>query len=541
VYNATGGLYVRTLDELESRVIPGTEESASSPFFSPDGRSVAFSQGGQLKRIALNGGSPVVIAPVPTTSGSGFSGGSWAPDDTIWFADSEGIRRVPATGGTPVTVIPAPAGQQLNSPRLLPGGDTVLFTERSPGNASAGPRICVLTLSTGVRKLLIEGGFDACYLETGHLVYAVGNILMGVAFDVRRLSIVGGAVPVVRGVMRAPARTAAFSNYGIAADGTLVWVHSAVIESDTLWKLALSDRAGKLTPLALPAGPYDAPRASPDGKRVALTVADVKESYVAIYDLDGKTALRRLTFGGNNRHPVWSRDGQRVTFQSDREGDPALFWQRADGNGPAERLTKPEKDTAHVPASWSPQDENLLFTVIPASAPETLGALWTYTHASGTTAPFGNVEQSSQSPMFSPDGRWVVYYNGGRSGGSYVQPFPATGAQHQLPTAVGGPNALNPVWLPDGTALIFAPGAGQFASVSVTTQPTFAFGNPTLVPRSFPPMSPGAPRAYDILPDGRFIGLILPEQATATGGTVQLEIRIAERWAEELKRLVPVK
>ena len=171
-------------------------------------------------------------------------------------------------------------------------------------------------------------------------------------------------------------RSSGFSDaahYGVAADGTLVWAHSTASVGNNAWQLGLSDRAGKLTPLALPPGPYETPRASPDGTRVAVGVADAKETYVAIYDLDSKTSLRRLTFGGNSRYPVWSRDGQRVTFQSDREGDLAIFWQRADGTAPAERLTKPEKGTAHVPASWSPQDETLLFTVVPSNTPDLPG------------------------------------------------------------------------------------------------------------------------------------------------------------------------
>jgi serine/threonine-protein kinase len=298
----------------------------------------------------------------------------------------------------------------------------------------------------------------------------------------------------------------------------------------------------------LPA-PYEAPRVSPDGSRIAVGVADKKEAYVAIYDLDGKTTLRRLTFGGNNRYPVWSRDGQRVAFQSDREGDLAIFWQRADGTAPAERLTKPEKETAHVPASWSPKDETLLFTVVSSKDSNATGALWTYARASGTVAPFGNVMGAGQSPMFSPDGRWVSYAiragsgNGAAGAGIYVQPFPATGAQSVLPRMPGDNSGAHGFWSPDGTMLTFGPGPRRLAAVTVTTERAFAFGKQTPVPYPFAPSGsgPSASRAYDIMPDGRMVGLIPPGQGADPAGTGSSEIRIVEHWTEELKRLVPVK
>jgi Tol biopolymer transport system component len=119
-------------------------------------------------------------------------------------------------------------------------------------------------------------------------------------------------------------------------------------------RIGREDRGSALQRLTLTPDVYDEPRVSPDGTRLAAVVAKSKESYIAVYDFDGRTALRRLTFGGNSRHPVWSRDSQRVTFQSDRDGDQAIFWQRADGTGVAERLTTPDKGTQHVPESWSP-------------------------------------------------------------------------------------------------------------------------------------------------------------------------------------------
>jgi serine/threonine-protein kinase len=528
VYDTNEGLVLRSLNDLEAHVIPGTEAGLSNPFFSPDGQSIGYFQDGQLKRLAIGGGASVVIAPVR----DGALGASWGPDGTIVFGGDDGILRVPATGGTPSVIVPVQGAEQLDAPQLLPDGDTVLFTARTAERR----RVAAQRISTGTRTVLVEGGGDARYVATGHLVYVVGTVLMGVAVDARRLAVTGNAVPLVQGVARAAAGIRQ-AYVDVAADGTLVWVYRRGGDDGT-WQLALSDRDGKLTPLSLPPGAYEAPRVSPDGTRVAVGVADPKDAYVAIYDLDGRTALRRLTFGGNNRYPLWSRDGQRVTFQSDREGDRAVFWQRADGSGAAERLTRPEKDTAHAPASWSAKDETLLFTVIPALDPLARGAVWTYARASGTTAPFGGVQEASQSPMFSPDGHWVAYAT---PDSSYIQPFPATGARYELPRVYADRGANFPIWSSDGTRLYFASSPTEFAAVTVTTQPTVAFGNPVPVPRSFvTPPAGTLPRPWDAAADGRFIGLIDPRDVAAAGtGPTRPEIRIVLNWFEELERLVP--
>src|SRR5204862_2544197 len=126
--------------------------------------------------------------------------------------------------------------------------------------------------------------------------------------------------------------------------------------------LFLSDRKGEMTALKLPPGSYLNPRVSPDGKRLAFETSDGRQAAIAVYDLAGTSSQRRLTFAGNNRLPIWSADGTRVAFQSDREGDAAIFWQPVDGST-AERLTRPEPGTTHVPESWSARHDVFLFSV----------------------------------------------------------------------------------------------------------------------------------------------------------------------------------
>ena len=198
VYNTTGGLYLRTRGDLEAQLIPGTEDALASPFFSPDGESVGYWQGGELKRIAISGGAPVVIC-----AARGFLGlkATWGPDGTIFFGQPEGIMRVSATGGAPELVIPAAEGERVHGAQLLPDGESVLFgvtTATGPGSWEQA-QIAVQSLRTGERTVVLEGGTDARYVPTGHLVYALGVGLFAVAFDADRLEVQGGRCPWSKG------------------------------------------------------------------------------------------------------------------------------------------------------------------------------------------------------------------------------------------------------------------------------------------------------------------------------------------------------
>jgi hypothetical protein len=219
-----------------------------------------------------------------------------------------------------------------------------------------------------------------------------------------------------------------------------------------------------------------------------------------------------------------------VTFQSDRNGDRAVFWQPADG-GTAERLTKPEQGASHVPESWSPSGETLLFSVI--KGPDV--ALWTMAGRDRKVAPFGDVKSVNLPPeaVFSPDGRWVAYQLGQMyiaEGTMYVEPYPPNGTKYQI--GRGG----RPAWSHDGTELFFVPAPSQFVAVKVTTRPTFAFSNPVQVPRGFGVADPLSPRPYDVMPDGRIVGV---GYTGTVGSNRPTEIRVVTNWFEELKARVP--
>jgi Tol biopolymer transport system component len=537
VYVANQRLYLRAMSEVEARPISGTEQSNPvNPVFSPDGRSIAFRSGadGMLKRIGISGGAAVTICQA-----DGLFGISWGPDGILFGQGSQGIMRVSPNGGKPERLVSVNGGELAHGPQMLPDGQTVLLTLTTGGVRSPDlwdkADIIAQSLKSGARKTLIQGGSDARYLPTGHLVYALRGVLFAVPFDPRRLEVTGGAVPIVEGVRRAGGTTGT-AHFSVSNSGSLIYIPGPSLTSGRQSNLALLDRKGSVTLLKLPPGPYDSPRISPDGKRVAFGTDDGKEASVWIYELSGASAMRRLTFGGNNRFPIWSADGRRVAFQSDREGDLGIFWQPADVSGAAERLTKPDQGTSHVPESWSPKDDRFSFSVVKGAS----ASLWTFSVKDKKAAPFGDVRSSSPlNSEFSPDGRWVAYTLRTGTGAAtiYVQPFPATGAKYQISKDDAGHHAL---WSPDGKAIFYAPGASPVVAVSVTTQPTFTFGNPAPVAGGLPNSSGQNPRNYDIAPDGqRFIFTAVDAGQTQSGAAAAPQIQVVLNWTEELKAKVP--
>jgi len=530
VYAAEGRLFLRTLSEFESRLVPGGD-GAISPVFSPDGQSILFWTDPALRRMSVAGGVPVTVCE---TTPAPF-GLSWT-DDGILFAQPAGsIMKVSPNGGTPAVVVRLNPSEGLaHGPQLLPDGDTILFTLARGTTPSSNywdqGQVVAQSLTTGRRKTLIGRGCDGRYVPTGHIVYALEGTIMAVPFDLATLEVTGGAVPVVEGVRRAAATAGGQAQFDFSASGALAYVPGpARTGRDDVF---LFDVRGTAEALSLPPGSYAYPRVSPDGRRLALETTDGKEAIVSLCDLSRKSSLRRLTFGSNNRLPIWSPDGRHVAFQSDRDGPPAIYWQPVDG-GPAERLTTPEPGASHVPESWSPRGDVFLFSVARGSDV----SLWTFSVRDRKALPFADVSSTAfpTDAVFSPDGRWVAYQTGQAGSGeptTFVQPYPPTGAKFQI--ARGG----RPLWSPDGSQLFFIPGPSRFMAVSVSTRPVFAVTDPVAVPRRFELSPPASPRPYDMLPDGRVVGVAPADQA---GGRVSKEFRVVLNWFEELKTKVPVK
>ena len=223
---------------------------------------------------------------------------------------------------------------------MLPGGRTLIYTLAKGSDEERWDKAQVMahSLVDGTKRVLIEGGADARYLPTGHLVYSVSGTTFAVSFDAESLMVTGTPVPVIVGVRRPTGLATGAAQLAVSTNGALAYVPGPASPSATR-NLLIGDGSSEPVALKIPPALYVHPRAAPDGKTIAVGRNNGQESDIWTYDLSGETEIRRLTFDRNNRFPVWSSDSRRITYQSARDGDRGIFWQNADGTGTAERLT----------------------------------------------------------------------------------------------------------------------------------------------------------------------------------------------------------
>jgi serine/threonine-protein kinase len=550
VVYATSGrsrLFLRSLSTNEGHAIPGTEgRGVHSPAFSPDGHELVYFDNGTLKRVAVSGG-----APVPVCAPFAPFGVTWDASGVIFGQGRRGIFRCSPNGGMPEQLITVRQDEFAHGPQLLPDGDHLLFTIAKADNTQTQwdrAQIVVQSLKSGQRTLIVNNGSDGRYLPTGHLLYAVGGVAMAIAFDPDRLKTSGAAVSVISGVARARGAATGMSHMAVASSGTLVYVPGPPDPTVNLHQLALATQDGVVTALKVPPGPYTHVRASHDGKQLAVGSDDGKEASVWIYDLSETTAIRRLTLEGRNRFPIWSPSNQqRIAFQSDRDGDFAIFTQLTNGTGPVERLTKPQKGERHFPGSWSTDGKHLAFTV----EKEGEGySLWILSLPDRKTTRFGQVSSIEPiEPVFSPDDRWIAYTSvsaesAGRAftqnRGVFIEPFPWTGSRYQAPKLQID---FHPLWSADRRWLFYTRTAasGELTAVPVSLGPDVKFGTPDLIRATVTgDRLSNESRAFDVLPDGRFAGLTTVG-GVSVGANPELRLDFALNWFEELKQRVPSK
>jgi Tol biopolymer transport system component len=527
VYSTGKGLFLRSMDRSEVRRISSADDNPSNPLFSPDGQRVAYwsEADRKLKTIAISGGAPIALCNFGVVLGA-----SWDADGAIVYSEEgKGILRISVKGGIPETLIDA-KGEAFYHPRLLPDGKSVLFT--------VGPypyQIAVQSLESKKRKVLFAGDC-ASYLPTGHIVYALANNLYAIPFDLNKLEVTGESVSMAEGVFRSSSVYA--PEFAVSASGTMVYMFETA-NSATERKLVWVDREGKEELFTAPANSYSGPRISPDGKRIALAIRTGDNGNIWIWDLV-RGSLTRLTLAGFlDNSPLWTPDGKRIVFASNRAGGGYfhVLWTAADGSGDVAQLGLGSTALNDWPRCWSGDGNTLILTcgrnaydigVVSMKGDQTPKLL-----LSG--------KANEINPHISPDRRWLSYASD-ESGKYevYVRPFPdVSKAKWQVSTSGGD----SPLWSPDGRELFYRNGDAVMA-VSVKTDPTFSLETPRTLFRgtyvSVDPVELGSAfEAWDISPDGRrFLMMKGSGPATASKG---LRFNIVLNWFEELKQRMPTK
>ena len=482
---SNGLLYVRRLDELTPRALPGTE-GARAPFFSPDGKWVAFVARGKLRKVSVDGGPVTEL-----TDGSVLpdnSGAVWTPAGDILFSRTNDTKlvgaillRVPATGG-PISAFGRRDTTNLgevSNPILAPDGKTLvaIWVQSRIRSGSITP-LCLLGPDGTLTRLEVGAERPLGFVDDRLIYLRNDGTIMAVPIDVDARKLTGPPIALLEAV----------SSPVMSASGTLMYSPGQPATT-----AVLVDETGTAKPLLEESRQFGNPRYSPDGQRVAFDIGGPQGRDIWIFEIASAT-LTRLTSAGSNVRPEWSPDGQRVLYRqvTPRKG---IWWQPANGSGapellvevpggPNEGLLSPDGRTLMYRTDEGTGDQHVITMPMDKSAPPT--PLVT--------------KAVNWAPRFSPNGQWIAY-SSDESGTAeiYVRPFPGAGGRIQVSNGGGS----EPVWSRDGRTLYYRQGdALMAAAVSVT--PTFAVqSRRQLFAGAYEASGPHA--NYDAAPDGRHL------------------------------------
>ena len=530
----TPQLYVRRLDEQRAKALPGTE-GANAPFFSPDGTWIGFDTGLQVKKVAVTGGAPLVVA-----NETSFRGAAWNADATLVLSPGQtpGVRlmRVPPSGGTPSPLTTLAEDEVIHVwPQLLPGGKAVLYTSSHVTGAFNDANLVVQSLPVGTSKVVQRGGYHGLYVRSGHIIYAHDGALYALPFDADRLESTGPAVRVLDGL--ASNAITGGVQFSVSDSGTLVYLPGRSLGTGA--PLDLVDRQGHTTPLRATLANWFTPAFSPDGQRVAFSIREgpSEAGDIWVHHAGGPSLVRVTSDPALDAKPVWTPDGRRITFASDR-GDPTsipnLYWQFADGSGRAQRLTTSSNE--QQPGSWHPSGRFLAFEelhadtmrdvmILPMEGDDASG--W----KPGTPTAFVRGPQMDWEPRFSPDGRWLAYastVSGQRE--VYVQPFPGPGPAVQVSSGGGE----LPTWSATRREIVY----GLEGQLMIAPYEVEGARLLPKTPRLWPGghyQTRGRVRMFDLHPDGERAVLALAMAPADTPHAAQFVFN----FFDELQRLAP--
>jgi len=452
-------IWIRPLNALQAHALAGTEGS-NRPFWSPDGKYLAFIADGKLMKVDVSGGPPQKICDAPTGSD-----GTWAPDGIILFdgTGSDPIYRVPASGGIPTIMVKPEASRketQIGWPEVLPDGKHFLYMAIGVKTSESTYRIA--SLDGKENRPFAPAQSAITYVEPGYLLFLRERTLVAQPFDKKALKTVGEPIPLAEKV---GTDNVGLGRFSVSREGTLAY-RTGEITDRMVWV----DRNGRELETIADLARYHNPTFSPDGRRLAYDMADPHSGKGDIWVRDlARNVSSRFSFSEGSAYcPVWSPDGKRIAYAVDSD----MFEKPADGQG-AETLLGVKSPDQKIPMDWSRDGKYIAYI---DRGKDTGWDIWILpTFGDRKAFPFLKTNFNEVVPAFSPDGRFIAYLSN-ESGRNeiYVQSFPGPGGKWQI-SADGG---LDPQWSADGKELFFRSPDQKIMAAPVTTGATFEAGTP---------------------------------------------------------------
>ena len=511
-----GQVRLRQLSELGLKAVRGAT-APRTPVFSPDGAWIAFASGSALVKVPREGGATVSLAEIAGL----LRGLSWTDDGDLLAATDAGILSVQDDGSGTEVVIAAEGAEVFQGPSRLPGGDWILFSrlDQSTSGNWNDAQVVAQSLGSGERRVLVSGGVEPRYVDTGHLVFAREGRLMAVPFDIAKVGVRGSRTQVMDDVAMAPAGGA---YYDLSPLGHLVYFRGLSGEGGL--SLAWYGLDGSVEVLPFEPAAFDDPALASDGNRIAVGVNADLDAAIWIYELDRQVGQRLTPAGLLADSPVCSPDGEWVYFRDKVQGTVARI--RADFTGVIETVA--EGTIEGIPRGIS-GDGSLLGVDLPGTT-----SIGVFELPGGEPKVIVQGEAVTLFPRFSPGGD-AIAYSSQESGTlqTYVREL-ESGRRHVVSPSQG----LRPMWSPDGKTLYYVGERNTLFAVPVTRDPELRFGTPVLLgnlplytyPRNDIVMAPAGDRFLFITLDG-----MTPDGETVRPGRIQ----VIRNWGEILRERVP--
>ena len=509
VYVGKNHLWVRRLDKLEAREVPGTE-GATAPFWSPDSQWIGYLSENKVRKVAVAGGESSILSSLPDSVSRGL-GASWGADGGIVFSTgSSPLYEIPSRGGDAREIL-APdeklGDDHFHEPSWLPQGRGILFTvhRRDTGTDT------LALVAGGVRKVLLrlqgQEIWHPAYSATGHILFRrqpENEGIWALPFSLSKLEATGEPFLVLPGG----------NTPSVSDDGTLICTLGS---SSGMMQLVQVDRKGDgQAAIGQPQPDIVFVSVSPEGGRVAVQSHESENWDIWVHDV-ARATKTRMTFEPDREYqPNWSPDGQRIVYVR----NSTIMIRAADGTGQPETLTQGENP------AFSPDGKQLVYE---KRDPGTGSDIWTHPLVNGgAPAAFLSTKALEFQPRISPDGRHVVYVsNESGSPEVYLTRFPSGGGKWQVSVNHG----LYPIWSRSGDEIYYR-NEDTLMAVTVKTDPSPMLGTPQILFQAGEKGLIVRQRAFDITPDGRhFITVKQLEKETGRD-----QIVVVTNWFSEFEK-----